>query len=171
MKIAVTGHTQGLGKGFVDYYRQQGHQVVGFSRSNDYDLRNWDCIQFMLDAIEDFDIFINNAKPDFAQTTILYELTKRWHNQANKQIINVGSMIVDSPMQNMSIELLEYKTQKHALETASKLISNRYPGLVMLVHPGHLYDVGRPDYTKINAWIDNFETLRQLKIRKVTLEI
>ena len=90
MKIAITGHTRGLGAEFKKAYEDSGHQVDGFSRSNGYDLRNWDHMQKMLDQISDHDMFINIAKPDFVQTTILYELWKRWKNQ-HRTIINISS--------------------------------------------------------------------------------
>jgi nucleoside-diphosphate-sugar epimerase len=36
MKIAITGHTQGLGQAFFNHF--QSHTVIGFSRSNGYNI-------------------------------------------------------------------------------------------------------------------------------------
>ena len=37
-KIAVIGHTKGIGKAICDLYKKKKFEVVGFSRTNGYDL-------------------------------------------------------------------------------------------------------------------------------------
>ena len=39
MKIAITGHTKGIGKALYDNLSQQ-HEVEGYSRSNGFDISN-----------------------------------------------------------------------------------------------------------------------------------
>ena len=41
MKIAITGHTKGIGKAIADLYPN----VIGFSRSNGYDISKLDTIE------------------------------------------------------------------------------------------------------------------------------
>ena len=38
MIIAITGHTQGIGKATFDLLELKGHKVYGFSRSNSFDV-------------------------------------------------------------------------------------------------------------------------------------
>lgn len=161
MKIAVTGHTYGLGKGFFDFYLARNHDVYGYSRKTGVDLRDWGQMQAMLDQVESADLFINNAKPDFVQTVILYELVKRWQD-TNKQIINIGSAIINRSLDdNIDLSINMYKTQKHALQNAFSQLFLKFKNLdLVLVHPGHLYDIDQVDYQKINQWIENFENLR-----------
>jgi dTDP-4-dehydrorhamnose reductase len=71
-QAAVTGHTSGLGNSFFRLLSNQGYQVQGFSRTNGYDLRDYSCVTDMLTQIKGFDLFINNAKPDYAQSQIVY---------------------------------------------------------------------------------------------------
>ena len=39
-KIAVIGHTKGIGKAIAKLYKKKGFEIVGLSRSNGYDLEN-----------------------------------------------------------------------------------------------------------------------------------
>lgn len=59
MKIGITGHTSGLGKALFDYYQSLGHECVGFSRTNGYDIT----LRFneIADEVKTMDLFINNA--------------------------------------------------------------------------------------------------------------
>lgn len=59
MKIGITGHTCGLGKSLFDYYQSLGHECIGFSRSNGYDIN----LKFddIVNEAKHCDLFINNA--------------------------------------------------------------------------------------------------------------
>ena len=37
-KIAVVGHTRGIGKAICDLYKKKKYEVVGMSKSNGFDL-------------------------------------------------------------------------------------------------------------------------------------
>jgi NAD(P)-dependent dehydrogenase (short-subunit alcohol dehydrogenase family) len=157
MNIAVTGHTQGLGKAFLDYYSSQGHQVIGFSRQTGYDLRDWSSMQRVLDHTKDFDLVISNAKPDFFQTVFLYAMAKRLCHAS--RIISIGSCIIDNEVgQDQDIGINLYKTQKKALQDAHRQIIKKYKDFdSVLVHPYHLYDVDNIDYIELNNWIVRME--------------
>jgi short-subunit dehydrogenase involved in D-alanine esterification of teichoic acids len=165
MKIAITGHTKGLGAEFKKAYEKLNHEVAGFSRSNGYDLRNWALMQKMLDQATDCDIFINLAKPDFAQTTILYELWKRWKNQ-NKTIINISSGITYSPVcpKNLFDDpgMDAYRTAKISLNEASSQLSfkSNWPNII-LVNPMHLYSnpILEDEQAKLTKWVSTFLTI------------
>ena len=40
MKIAITGHSAGIGQALAMLYVKQGHEVVGLSRRNGYNIRS-----------------------------------------------------------------------------------------------------------------------------------
>lgn len=157
MNVAVTGHTSGLGKAFFNYYEQNGHTVHGFSRQTGYDLRDWAQLQNLLDATENFDLIISNAKPDFVQAVLLYEWVKRITRA--KQIISIGSCIVNLDIdkkQEVGINL--YKTQKLALQNAHQQLIDKYTDLnSILVHPYHLYSYEGIDYDVLRQWIIRME--------------
>jgi NAD(P)-dependent dehydrogenase (short-subunit alcohol dehydrogenase family) len=165
MKIAITGHTRGLGAEFKKTYAELGHQVSGFSRSNGYDLRNWDHMQKMLDQITECDMFINVAKPDFVQTTVLYELWKRWKNQ-QKTIINISSAITYTPVLPKNLfddpGMEAYRTAKISLNEASAQLSfkSSWPRIV-LVNPVHLYSdtITVEEQTKLTNWVKTFVSI------------
>jgi len=137
MKIAVTGHTSGLGKSFYNASIERGHSVYGFSRSNGYDLRDYTQVGRMLDAVQGFDFFINNAKPDYAQAQILYRLVRQ---QSCKNIISIGSQVITSPPEWTDTFLLEYITQKIALAHAHQTLSKISSCKLILLNPSHLLD-------------------------------
>ena len=90
MKIAITGHTQGLGQAFFKYF--QLHTVIGFSRSNGYNIANPADRNKILDEIKDFDIFINNAYNNYddSQLQLLMDVYNIWKG-TDKIIINISS--------------------------------------------------------------------------------
>lgn len=101
MKIAITGHTKGIGKALWDHFQQQGHEVLGFSRSNGFELPR-DYIS-VIAAAKDCDVFVNNAYAGNAQALILAQLCQfDWDNQ-EKHIINLGSMAALMPIHGQPI--------------------------------------------------------------------
>ena len=66
MKIAITGHTKGIGKAIANLYPD----YIGFSRSNDFDIGNPDCVNRIVELSKNCDIFVNNAYHGTTQTTI-----------------------------------------------------------------------------------------------------
>jgi len=144
MKIAITGHTARLGKDFSVELQRRGHTVTGFSRSNGYDLRDYSCVGKMLDEIKDYDVFINNAKPDYSQTQILYRLVQQWDTGL---IINIGTKALESMPDWTDIFLLEYLTQKTALAHACRVLLNISKCKIILLNPAHL-DNSCAEYVK-----------------------
>lgn len=135
MKIAITGHTERLGKAFFNELSLLGHDVQGFSRRSGYDLRDYSKVSLMLAQIKEFDVFINNAKPDFAQSQILYRLVRQWNN---KTIINIGSGALETTPNWTDTFLLEYLTQKSALQHAVNVLSKMSTCNIILLNPPHI---------------------------------
>jgi len=141
MKIIVTGHTRGLGKGIYDYFSKD-NEVVGFSKSNGFDITDSGCRTQIVNASEDADIFVNNthANNDSAQLHLLKDMYERWKHQ-NKIIINVGSII--STFVDDSHEFKNYAKMKRELDLfcTQNQHKSRYPYIINL-RPG-LIDTDR----------------------------
>ena len=58
MKIAITGHTEGIGKAIAEACMDAGHEVVGFSRSTGHHL--FKDIESVVAEAEACDVFVNN---------------------------------------------------------------------------------------------------------------
>ncbi len=95
MRVAITGHTGGLGLAFLHYFQNKNSLVLGFSRSNGYDISKIDDIQRILDQVKYFDIFVNNAYHE-NQLVLLEKIFSLWRGQ-DKLIINVSSRYINEP--------------------------------------------------------------------------
>jgi nucleoside-diphosphate-sugar epimerase len=120
MKIAITGHSAGIGQALAKIYEAQGHEVVGLSRRNGYNIRSLPKVAGM---IEPCDMFINNAQVGFAQTELLFEIWRRWEGQ-QKIIVNISTQMTDLQIPP-NREWDEYLIQKKALELAEDLLTER----------------------------------------------
>ena len=132
MKIALTGHTRGIGAAILDSLENEGHEVLGFSRSNGYDISD---PGFPLDEIEPCDVFINNAYHEYAQVDLLYRVHEMWR-QSMKRIICIGSRAATSRVGRVH----KYVAEKAALHEAClqlSILRDQRP-MVHLVAPGYV---------------------------------
>jgi nucleoside-diphosphate-sugar epimerase len=113
--IAITGHTSGIGYALKNHYQDHGHKVLGFSRTNGYDITLESDRKKILTESESVDIFINNAYDGFAQTHLLIDLYKSWYN-LEKTIINIGSQVTDRKLPIEYHYLLNYQAHKISLK-------------------------------------------------------
>jgi len=90
MKIAITGHTKGIGKALSEVFGQD-HEIIGFSRSNGYDITKQEIVDKIIHEIKDCDVFINNAYAPDNQTQLLIKSVFQWEKQ-DKVVINISSM-------------------------------------------------------------------------------
>jgi len=117
-RIAITGHSAGIGQAFAKIYKEQGHEVVGLSRRNGYNIRN---INKCVEKIKPCDVLINNAQVGFAQTELLFAVHQVWEGVSNKQIINISTLMTSLPSSCIQgLEMLHYHVQKTTLEEAIK---------------------------------------------------
>lgn len=133
MKVAVTGHTKGIGQGLYQHFQSQGHEVLGFSRSNGFTLPV-DELR-VLHKIRDCDIFVNNSLPVTSQISLLKKLWPLWINH-NKKIIVIGSVGAHMPS---NPELQDYQQQKKELDNLCKSLryeSDSAQCLLISIHPG-----------------------------------
>ena len=116
MKIAITGHTSGIGKGILEYYSGE-HEVIGFSLENGYNINDYNRI---LEETKECDIFINNAYSHHTQSEIVSEWAKVHSN--DKHLIISTSSIAAEPLleiENMFPHLKPYGDEKYAINKAS----------------------------------------------------
>ena len=161
-RIAITGHSAGIGQALATVYESQGHDIVGLSRRNGHNIRS---IPKICAIIEPCDIFINNAQAGFAQTELLFAVYKLWQGKENKKIINISTMMTLEPISCLpGIEMIEYHNQKLALEQAHKqlLHLHSWPKLC-LVKPGAIAtQPGQPTprpFAEVNAWAERLVSI------------
>ena len=95
MKIAITGHTSGIGKYLFDELSKD-NEVIGYSRTNMFDISDMDMrMKLFMDVMEQNpDVFINNAYSSanvHAQTEVFKGIYNAWERKSDKTIINVGT--------------------------------------------------------------------------------
>jgi len=151
MKIAITGHSAGIGQALANIFEAQGHEIFGLSRRNGYNIRSLPKVAGM---IEPCDMFINNAQVGYAQTELLFEVWRRWRRQ-QKYIVNVGTQMTDMVLPPKE-EWDEYIIQKKTLDLATQLLEQRseWPRL-LLVRPGSIAtQPGQypPDYMNVDEY-------------------
>jgi NADP-dependent 3-hydroxy acid dehydrogenase YdfG len=116
MKVAITGHTDGIGKAIAEACEAAGHEVVGFSRSTGYHL--FKDLELVVAEAEDCDIFVNNRfnyrREQSGQLELLYRMFEKWIGK-DKRIINIGSRA--GSYTGMG-KIDRYAVHKHALDAA-----------------------------------------------------
>lgn len=148
MKIAITGHTAGLGRAFYQHF-SVNHEVIGLSRSNGYDIVDVDKIA---DAVANCDLFFNNAHCQDAQS----ELIKRLHNTVS--MVTSGSMAADTLKLND-----QYFLNKRIIENTHKLYVKRGGCPMLLLKMGflesHTYRLTTISYKQVISavefWLTN----------------
>jgi len=81
-KIAVIGHTKGIGKAISKLYKKKGFEIVGLSRSNGYDIEtNQEAI---ITKIIDCDLVVVNAYAKFGQYELLKKIYSSFHHHYKK---------------------------------------------------------------------------------------
>lgn len=120
MKYAITGHTQGIGKCL---FEKLSPNIVGFSKSNGYDINSSNDRHKIIDQISDCDIFINSAHSGFGQIYLLIDLVRAWADFENKKIINIGSRAAEVKLPKYRFDLLEYQAEKFSLKSITTMLS------------------------------------------------
>lgn len=135
MKVAITGHTSGLGLACADLFASLGHTVVGLSRSSGHNIADTD---YAVQLIKDCDVFINNAYNEKNQSILLNDLFLHWAN-TNKIIINIGSAVTVYPRteRDRDHEPWDYRDHKQHLEQVFRYLSKLpHTCQLKLISPG-----------------------------------
>jgi len=98
MKIAITGHTSGLGRHIFENLNMLGHDCTGLSRKNGYHLKRHQ--KEIVEIACSHDVFINCAHKDFHQVEIFDKLIPFWKQDSSKTIINISCWDKFSPSKN-----------------------------------------------------------------------
>jgi short-subunit dehydrogenase len=96
MKYMITGGNKGLGLALANHFNGNS-----YSRSNGYDITDYQQRKVLAQQSLDYDVFVNNAFDgpfqeswaDFGQTKLLFEVANLWkqHNKLG-YIVNIGSV-------------------------------------------------------------------------------
>jgi hypothetical protein len=176
-KIAITGHSAGIGQALAKIYEAQGHEIVGLSRRVGYNIRS---IPKLVSMIEPCDIFINNAQAGFAQTELLFAMYEAWQTQP-KTIINISTMMTSLPTSSLTgLDMMQYYVQKKALEEAITQLRGlqQYP-ILCLVKPGAIAtqpnQVSPKPYADVDAWarriVDILDSGKDLEVHEIGLGV
>ena len=134
-RIAITGHTSGIGKACLDLFSNE--TVFGYSRSNGW---NIDTPNRIIDDVlaNQCTVFINNAYNQRYQSDLLEHLYAEWKDKENI-IINIGSYITDYPRleRNRDHEPWQYRNDKsHLLKSFRRIALDNSACRVHLISPG-----------------------------------
>jgi NADP-dependent 3-hydroxy acid dehydrogenase YdfG len=130
MKIAITGHTKGIGKATIDLLTSNGYEVIGFSRQNGWDFNDPSTRKDFISELKkgNYDCFINNAYPHkyyqnmegFFQVELLNQAWLLWEKDSSKTIIVIGSNNAD----NGKNYFHPFSIHKRALDETCKQLRN-----------------------------------------------
>lgn len=114
-KIAVTGHTAGIGKAIAERFGEK-YQIVGFSRTNGYDISKQEDLERIVAESLDCEVFVNNAY-HFDQQTVLADMWDKAHAGQDHLIINISTLAADPifEIEKRMPYILPYAEEKHRL--------------------------------------------------------
>jgi hypothetical protein len=104
MKIAITGHTSGIGKALFDYFFS--YTPMGFSRSNGYNINHIENRKKIINQCADCDVFINNAYSNGinSQLYLLQEMHSAW---VGKEKLIIKRLTIHLILKNFHINDLQ----------------------------------------------------------------
>ena len=168
MKIAITGHKQGIGKAFAEQLSARGHKIIGISRSDGENIRR---TAHTASLIEPCDMLINNAISLYAQTELLFEVWHRWQDiKETHYIWNISTRVCewkqDKPINGLTMrESMQYRNQKMSLELAHQQLEQQDSNIKMqLIRPGSVRTQSFSDPESMSASQYVEEVLSEIKI-------
>tara|TARA_X000000950_G_scaffold168903_1_gene206104 strand:+ start:5303 stop:5887 length:585 start_codon:yes stop_codon:yes gene_type:complete len=164
-KIAVIGHTRGIGKATYDLYRKKKYKVVGMSKSNGFDIiHDQDKI---LEQIQDCGLVVLNAHADRGQLNLLKKIYGRHaFDKMKVAVITSTSGIEEEPDYNQfkiwdKFEYVQYcEIKKELIGYISELQDE------LLSKPLSVYDVC-PDVVDTDMTKGLWEDLPKLTAKEV----
>ena len=160
-KIAIIGHTRGIGKAIADLYQKKNYTVVGLSSSNGYDLQ---CSQVeIMEQLDDCQLIVLNAYVGRGQMTLLKRIYGKFVFEDKK--VAVITSTSGTPMgedeELLDPEYAEYcKNKKILIEYIEQLQQE------LLNKPLSVYDVC-PDVVDTDMTKGLWEDLPKLKADEV----
>jgi hypothetical protein len=161
MKIAITGHTAGIGQAFATILSNRGHDIVGLSKRHGNNIKNTSKIA---EKIIPCNLFINNAQEGYAQTELLYAVWQHWQDQPGKYIWCIGTMMTQYPVDihvpgYSDIDMSQYRNQKVALDDAvAQLRHKKHMPVITMIRPGSVAtqpgQTADWPYCEVDAWVN-----------------
>ena len=151
MKIAITGHTSGIGKEIYDKFKEVScREIIGMSRSNGYDIEH--DFDKIVEEATGAEMFINNAYRGSQQLKLFHALK----NKVDMMVV-MGSVSRFYP----NLILTDYVNDKQNLAEACRLESINPNGIPIL----HL-DLGFIEGTQVNnndptAFVSDYNITKQ----------
>ena len=121
-KIAVIGHTKGIGKAIVKLYKKKGYDIVGLSRSNGYDIENNQ--EGIIEKLRDCNLVVVNAYAGRGQYELLKRIYSAFHHHYKKiaVITSTSGTPQGKDQENISADYNEYCWHKeHLIKYVSEL--------------------------------------------------
>ena len=143
-RIAITGHTKGIGEQLWNRLEKRGFELKGFSRSNGYNLLKTSTCKKVVREVADWnaDVFINNAYVPDNQVRLMYLMYEQWQDRP-RLIVNLSATSSDSitnfSQMGYNSDWTPYVSDKARLDWASLQLANMYKKgkcRVSLVKPG-----------------------------------
>jgi NAD(P)-dependent dehydrogenase (short-subunit alcohol dehydrogenase family) len=164
-KIAVIGHSRGIGKAICDLYKKKKYNVVGMSKSNGFDLVHDQ--EKILEKIQDCGLVVLNAHADRGQLTLLKKIYGRHSFDKMKvAVITSTSGIEEEPDYNEfqiwdKFEYVQYcEIKKELIQYINELQEE------LISKPLSVYDVC-PDVVDTDMTKGLWENLPKLKADEV----
>jgi NADP-dependent 3-hydroxy acid dehydrogenase YdfG len=176
VKIAITGHTRGIGKALFDKFQSEGHEVIGFSKSTGYDISKTQS-RIMIES-RSCDVFINNAFHVTGQLALLVAMLGIWKG-TNKLIINVSSKLALYPtignLSNnpyISAKVKQGEIVRQAMLNGFPKILNILPGLVDTDMAGVFDSPKKMNPTDLAELVYTITTMKsQLSIQELIVDV
>ena len=160
-KIAVIGHTKGIGKAISNLYKLKNHEVIGLSRSNGHDIiHDQDKI---MEKIEDCQLVVVNAHAGRGQLNLLKRIYSR-HSFDKMKVAVITSTSGTEQGKDYDIDDEEYLQYCDLKKELIEYISDLQEELV--IRPLSVYDVC-PDVVDTDMIKDLWKDLPKLKAEEV----
>ena len=160
-KIAIVGHTRGIGKAIADLYQKKNYTVVGLSSSNGYDLH---CSQVeIMEQLDDCQLIVLNAYAGRGQLNLLKRIYGKFVFEDKKvvAITSTSGTPIGEDEEFLDPEYMEYcKNKKTLIEYIEQLQQE------LLNKPLSVYDVC-PDVVDTDMTKGLWEDLPKLKAEEV----
>ena len=160
-KIAIIGHTRGIGKAIADLYRKKKYTVVGLSSSNGYDLQ---CSQVeIMEQLDDCRLVVLNAYVGRGQMTLLKRIYGKFvfENKKVAVITSTSGTPMGEDEEFLDTEYVDYCKNKKTLIGYIEELQQE-----LLNKPLSVYDVC-PDVVDTDMTKGLWEDLPKLKADEV----
>ena len=164
-KIAIIGHTKGIGKAIADLYKKKKYQVIGMSRSNGYDLEKDH--EKIMEKISECKLVVLNAHAGTGQLTLLKRIYgMHVFDDMKVAVVTSTSGLEDGADYNEfelwnKFEYVQYCEQKKELIGYISELQDE-----LLTKPLSVYDIC-PDVVDTDMTKGLWETLPKLKPQEV----